>query len=1446
MTMTSDAKRFLSTMIRGLRARLLDDLHAATEATYRLSVPAGEAELPEAATVQRRRLETWIGEQVRAQAGSEKRRTADDFRGEVEKQAAYTLLNRLVILRLMEAAGLRSPKIVTGGWESPAYKTLRELASGLIRGDETEGFAFLLQLVFEDLATDLPGLYGPAGVADLVPLPTATLRHVVESLDNPDLETCWTDDMTLGWVYQYWNDPEREALDAKLNAGGKVEPHEIASKTQMFTERYIVDWLLQNSLGPMWLAMCKKHGWTPEVEADGTLAGLEERRAEWRGKRDRGEVSLTELMPLRTDAEHRWAYYVPQPIPEDAVTHAPVSVRDLKILDPAVGSGHFLMVAFDLLVALYREESRHRASSSPRPGTLEGAAPDHSPRPGTPGRGVGGEGQDDWTDRAIVERILEHNLHGIDLDPRAVQIAAAALWLKAQQTCADARPSRFNLVASNLRLASLPDDDPALVELRREVQRETGIPPDLTDTVVHSLKGADHLGSLLKVNAAVDDAIRQHEEQLRRAGDAKQKLLFEELAPRQQELRFDRDEVRVSVLDRLEAFLAKHTGGDDLGLRLRGEQLAAGVRFVRMVREGTYDLVVGNPPYQGTSKMQDAGYVKQHYPRGKADLYAAFLERGLQLVRQGGTSGLLTMRSWMFIKQYSDLRIWLLETYDLRSLGDFDRGAFEEIPDERVAVVVSILRQARPSTAATVCLQPTPLDDRTRDNERTLRKRAAISCHIGRYRFEAQDLKPVPDWPVVYWWGKTQFDLFVKYPTLGQVSPARAAQSTSDNSRFLRFPWEVRREDSFRQNDAWKQLRWVPCINGSQGRRWIEPVSSLISWADDGLSIRVLKQSSGQGNGALASEKYFFKRGITFCHIGNTFEALAHRERGVFTNMGTSTFPTNVSMALCAMNSSIARGILQSLNPGIHFEAGDVNRLPLFTVVGSERIFSVINSAFSEHEFGRETSVEFRHPGPSPWCSAQKWAQAAVDRADGAPLPPYEPRYDAEPPTDHVSFVLGVALGRFEPNGDGILDSAKTQLSHALPAGILFLDGTLDGSNLRDSLGHPAAGPLVEAWGMYGPAIDAKSDLRDYLRTAFFENVHRKMYENRPIHLPLSSEKRTFVAWVNIHRWSESTLRVLLADHLKPTLARLEGELGDIRAARDGADKKAAREAEKRLPKAQKWRDELAEFVAAVEQCAEKGPPPVDGKCLPREADARYVPDLDDGVMINSAALWPLLTPQWKDPKKWWKELANAEGKKDYDWSHLAMRYWPTRVDAKCQQDPSLGVAHGCFWKYHPARAWAWELRLQHEIGPDFRIEEASYRDGGGHADHRVPYLRDHAEEALEAIEKEALRRRRKQKKAQAQLRILESGFWSRVPDKCWDLERRIIEKQAADFHLLAPDEPECRAAYEAAHPEQVPLRQQLLDRVTREHTLFPDDEQAVSEEETEASEEESDEGEAG
>ena len=245
--------------------------------------------------------------------------------------------------------------------------------------------------------------------------------------------------------------------------------------------------------------------------------------------------------------------------------------------------------------------------------------------------------------------------------------------------------------------------------------------------------------------------------------------------------------------------------------------------------------------------------------------------------------------------------------------------------------------------------------------------------------------------------------------------------------------------------------------------------------------------------------------------------------------------------------------------------------------------------------------------------------------------------------------------------------------------------------------------------------------------------------------MPLSSEKRSFVAYVSIHRWTNNTLQMLLADHLHPLLRQLDGEIADVNRARASSDKKTASAAEKQYATAKKLRDELAAFIDNVAQCAERGAPPTDPSCPPRKADAPFRMDLDDGVMINSAALWPLLAPQWKDPEKWWKQLCLAEGKKDYDWAHLARRYFPERVEEKCRTDPSLAVAHGCFWKYHPAKAYAWELRLQDEIRPDFTIDET------GSDDAREAFLATRSAEAAALREKEEQRRKRKAAKEDAE-----------------------------------------------------------------------------------------------
>lgn len=1392
MAMTSDEKRALATTIRGLRAHLLEALRAETERVYRLSVRARDAKLSEAAAARRARLEGWCREQVRAQGKTKTVRTEADLLREVEKQAGYTLLNRLILLRLLEAMGHRPP-IVTGARDSQGYSDFCEVAPDLARGDETGGYALLLRLTFEDLATELPGLYGSGGVADLIPVDPATLRHTVEELNKHELAGCWTDDMTLGWVYQYWNDPEREALDAKLHARGKLEPHEIASKTQMFTERYMVDWLLQNSLGPLWLAMCQKQGWIPEVQAPkgdepSVLDALEARRVDWRAKREREEVELTALMPLHSDAERRWAYYLPQPIPEDAVEHAPDSVRDLKILDPAVGSGHFLVVACELLFALYQEEARHRGEA------------DH----------------ERWSPAAIVERILGHNLHGIDLDPRAVQIAAAALWLKARELAPGARPARLNLVASDLRLASLPDDDPALVELRRVVERETGIPGELTDQIVAALRGADHLGSLLKIDAAVDQALAEYEDGLSAAEPAQAE--FFEAFPEARRKGIPLEVAKANLLGRLETFLSLHSRGDDLGLRLRGEQLAKGVRFLRLVREGTYDLVVGNPPYQSTSKMVDATYAKSHYPTAKADLYAAFLERGSNLSRAGCWSALLTMRGWLSSTTYEDFRSQVAAGWDIRSIGDFGIGAFDEIANDRVSVAASIYRCATP-VFESIALQPTPLFDCSYDRMRTPRKRAATLCHAGRYEFDASRFKEISGRPYLYWWSERDF---LEYRTAGPISRSGSVVqgiSTADDTRFLRFVWELPHKVSrscrkVHETPATSAgLDYVPLVKGAVYDYWIEPLTYLVRWTNGALGIRTKRGS------AFRSPTFHLQPGVACKSIGSLFSARAHRYRSVCHNSGTSIYGLDLAEATVALNSPRMEYFATSLNPGLHFEVQDLLRLPLLPVERGPEVFRAVQIAFEGHEAQREQSVEFRNPGPTTLKGAQDWAAATL--ADGY-TGPYVPRQITPPVSVHLSFAVGQLLGRFGVQG-GIREPAEHDIER-----LVFVDTSLPAGTLLERIGQDHQ--LASAWENSGLESTGQS-LESYLAEVFFE-THRLSYEKRPIFWPLSSRSKVFVAIAGIHSWTRATLTLLLADHLTPTLQRLEGELTDVRRALEAAAREESTEAEERLAQLQDWRDELKDFIDKVEQCAERGPPPThasEEKCKPREQDHRYVMDLDDGVLINSAALWPLLEPQWKDPKKWWTELANAKGKKDYDWSHAAMRYFPDRVDGKCRKDPSLGVAHGCFWRYHPEKAWAWELRLQDEIGPEHRIDEGPYTPGGrdledpGSDAHREAFLREQPQAAFAAVEKELKRRmgRGKKKKLVREMRLLEKGLWSALPEAFWELEVALSKKQKVEVKILAPDEPAARAKFVEANPERAQARAELLARLKPDLSLF-------------------------
>lgn len=588
--------------------------------------------------------------------------------------------------------------------------------------------------------------------------------------------------------------------------------------------------------------------------------------------------------------------------------------------------------------------------------------------------------------------------------------------------------------------------------------------------------------------------------------------------------------------------------------------------------------------------------------------------------------------------------------------------------------------------------------------------------------------------------------------------------NTGSNQRFLRFPWEIQftniamnsmGDDAKLPDD----ILWAPYVKGAAGKIWIEGLNHILNWKKQGFEVKVnvVRKFGWAGlNWKICNSDFYFKPGIAYSTIGANFSTRARRFKSIFDVSGSSVFPQDVPNAVCLMNSSLAREILSSLNPTVNFQVTDVNRLPLFPIESAAEIFAQLDRAFTQHEAARETSVEFKQPGPSCWTYAQAWAQQAVDRPAGDPLPDWKPTYEAPQPTAHISYAIGIALGRFSANGEGILsnDPQPDERRSSLPAGILYLSAySGDRPDGPDNLNHSACDPLRTAWEEHGGEIDRKKTLHPWLREKFFKD-HLKSYEQRPIYFPLSSENKNFVAYCAIHRWTDTTLQTLIADHLRPDLTLLEGEIADLGSTRSQGTTKDQAAAEKRRNDLLALLQELEAFIRLVQQCAEQGPPQAEPTDTPRETNARYAMNLDDGVMVNSAALWPLLDPQgWKKPKAWWSELCNAKGKKDYDWSHLAARYFPQRVDGKCQTDPSLAVAHGCFWRYHPAKAYEWELRLQDEIAPDFTIDETDSDTC------RSQFETNHPDQVAELKEKEEKRRERKRNKeakdrAEAQLSL--------------------------------------------------------------------------------------------
>lgn len=541
--------------------------------------------------------------------------------------ATFTLLNRLAALKLLECRAL-VPECLASGRESDGFRTLREMATDAFRGDPGDAYCTFLFLIFDEIGAELPALFDRSlPHAQLFP-DEATLGEVLALLNDPEIASAWDADETLGWVYQYFT-PEELRRRIRHESSQPRDTYELAIRNQFYTPHYVVRFMVENTLGRIWWEM-------------------------------NPETSLKQREYLVHELDER---------PPD---RAAVDPRSVRILDPACGSGHFLHFCFEMLQVIYREA--------------------------WDGHAAGVELRRDYPDRDSFERampalILQNNLYGIDIDLRATQLTAMSLYLRAKRERPDAVIRRVNAIHAG----PMPGDRAQLETFLASLDAEPNA-SILKALVVDIWQQLDTLaaeaGTLLKAEQTIRRRIVELREQvadarthgrqlglgaLRGPGYEQGELVVTPGTPAE-----FWDELEGRIVELLRAYASAASNGGGVARRLFTEDALHGMAFLDALLQ-PYDVVVMNPPFGDPSKPSKE-YIDEMYPRTKNDVYAAFVERGLELLRLGGYLGAITSRTGFFLTSFQKWREEvLLKNAEIVTFADLGAGVLDTAMVETAA-----------------------------------------------------------------------------------------------------------------------------------------------------------------------------------------------------------------------------------------------------------------------------------------------------------------------------------------------------------------------------------------------------------------------------------------------------------------------------------------------------------------------------------------------------------------------------------------------------------------------------------------------------------------------------------------------------------------------------------------------------------------------------------------
>jgi hypothetical protein len=852
------------------------------------------------------------------------------------REIAFTHLNRLCAYKMMEArevyiGGQKFREAVSRGVNSNGVKFYLadhpEEERLFNTGHQDVAYHHFLDWLGGLLSEEIGVLFNPNDPANRLYPRQNTLDEVLDLLNSgsirPDEKELreawsriWSQDETIGWVYQYFT-PKELRDQARKESAAPRNSYELAFRNQFFTPRYVVEFLTDNTLGRIWYEMRK---------------GDTKLRAQCRYLvHNPHEVFLNEgeLPPRRPEGE-TIAQEVPHELPASIPYRPKKDPRQLRIIDPASGSGHFLLYCFDLLLTIYQEAY---------------ADPDLNP-----GLATDFPTFDDLRPH-IPRLILAHNLYGIDIDLRASQIAALALWLRCQRTYQEMglkkdrpRINRSNLVCSE----PMPGEEQMLTDFVGQL--EPRVLGQVVEVVFDKMKLAGEAGSLLKIEDEIRDTVSaakaQWARETTRATDRRgQPLLFTQAVmeqmsrkPEQSSL-FDFadltdiqffEQAESSVVSVLRRFAESQEGQQRLQRRLFAEDAVRGFAFVDLALTH-YDVVLMNPPFGSPSK-QSQQYLASSYQISKNDLFAAFIERGLNLLCPRGLLGAITSRTGCFLTSFSKWRDEIILKYSQpRTFADLGPGVLDAAVVETAAYTLE--KTGTSQEADLPCLFFRLLSDDSKDT--VLRKAIESANHdeassTATYLATPESFRHIPGSPFSYWVSDSIRRLFRSLPPFDDEESGRSTRcglGTLDDFRFIRLRWEINQKTI---GDDWRVY-----YHGGVYSPFHDEFPCVVLWKDNGADVkRYVEMKVGSASRKVQGEGSYFKEGFVFPRRTKGFAPKFMPKGGIFSTAGQAGFvrPEDLAWTIGLMSSRICTFLL-SLSQGrtgdaAQFEVGLVKRLP--------------------------------------------------------------------------------------------------------------------------------------------------------------------------------------------------------------------------------------------------------------------------------------------------------------------------------------------------------------------------------------------------------------------------------------------------------------------------------------------------------------------------------------